>query len=272
VSGFFGVVRQDGKPVSQKVLDVVAEKMSFRGPDGQNVWRHENLGSCFALMRTGPAKQAAQQPVTWCNRFWLWGDVRLDAREELCAQLAGDEALDEANVTGEELLLRAWAKWGAGSLERVIGDFSFAIWDAKEQVLWCARDFIGARPFFYAYVKGVFCYSNTLQILRAVPEISSELDECFVGDFLLAGRNLDLWSTVYRDVKRLPAGHVLELAGSDASIRRFRKLPIEQSGQPRRQVQAECCVLEFIWPRRCCEAKFLLRSCRKLRRIARWNA
>jgi len=80
----------------------------------------------------------------------------------------------------------------------------------------------------------VFCYSNTLQILRAVPEISSELDECFVGDFLLDGRNLDLWSTVYRDIKRLPAGHLLKLAGSDTSIRRFRKLPIEEPLQLRR--------------------------------------
>lgn len=46
--------------------------------------------------------------------------------------------------------------------------------------------------FFYAHVGGVFCFSNTLQILRAVPEISSELDEYFVGDFLLDGRSLDL--------------------------------------------------------------------------------
>lgn len=73
MSGFFGIVRQDGKPVSPKLLDAVAEKMSFRGPDDHNVWSHENLGSCFALMRTGPTKQAAQQPVTWCNRLWLWG-------------------------------------------------------------------------------------------------------------------------------------------------------------------------------------------------------
>ena len=228
MSGFWGILRQDGEPVSPQLLDVISAKMSFRAPDGQNIWREENLGSCFAWMRTGPAKQAPQQPVPWCNRFWLWGDIRLDGREELCAQVAGNDAIDSATISDEELVLRAWAKWDADSLERLMGDFSFALWDSRQRALWCARDFIGPRPFFYAHVGGVFCFSNTLQIMRAVPEISGELDECFIGDFLLDGWSLDLWSTVYRDIKRLPAGHLLKLTGTDVTVRRFRKLPIEE--------------------------------------------
>jgi asparagine synthase (glutamine-hydrolysing) len=228
VSGFFGMLRQDGQPVNPQLLEAISEKMNFRAPDGQNSWWRDNLGSCFAFMRTGPAKQAPQQPVTWCERFCLWGDIRLDARKELYAQVADPGAMGLEKVSDEELLLRAWAKWGASSLERVIGDFSFALWDAKEQILWCARDFIGPRPFFYAHVGGLFCFSNTMQILRAVPEVSGELNEYFIGDFLLDGCTLDLWGTVYRDIRRLPAGHVLKMVGTDATVHRFRKLPIEE--------------------------------------------
>jgi asparagine synthase (glutamine-hydrolysing) len=244
VSGFFGILRQDGKPVSPQLLQAISDKMAFRAPHGHNVWQRGNLGSCFALMRTGPAKQAPQQPVTWCQRFSLWGDIRLDAREELCAQLADNDQIDPANVSDEALILRAWAKWGASSLERVIGDFSFAIWDEKEKVLWCARDFIGARPFFYAQAGGVFCFSNTLQVLRVVPEISGELDESFVADYLLDGWNPDLWSTIYRDIKRLPAGHLLKVVeNDDVTLRRFRKLAIEE---PLRFQRAE----EYVEPYR----------------------
>jgi asparagine synthase (glutamine-hydrolysing) len=72
---------------------------------------------------------------------------------------------------------------GPAALEHVIGDFSFALWDANEQNQWCARDFVGSRPFYYAHVGQVFCFSNTLRILRLVQEVSRELDESFFGRF-----------------------------------------------------------------------------------------
>jgi asparagine synthase (glutamine-hydrolysing) len=228
MSGFFGIVRQDGKPVEERLLETIAEQLSLRGPEGTHVWKQANIGGCFSWMRTGPAPQASLQPVIWGDRYYLWGDLRLDGRKELGEHLAGFDSAHEANATSEELLLRAWAKWGAESLERVIGDFSFALWDTKEGSLWCARDFVGPRPFYYARVQSAFCFSNTLEILRLVPEISRELDEAFLGDFLLEGWNVEPTRTVYRDIRRLAAGHLLRLSKGTIEIRRFRTLPIEE--------------------------------------------
>jgi asparagine synthase (glutamine-hydrolysing) len=228
VNGFFGIVRQDGKPIEERFLDAIAEQLSFRGPNGRNVWKQNHVGGCFTWMQTGPARQASQQPVNWRDRFWLWGDLRLDARNDLLQQLADDELATETNLTSETLLLRAWAKWGVACLERVIGDFSFVLWDAKEDILWCARDFVGPRPFYYSQTPEMFCFANTLHILRSVPEISDDLDESFLGDFLIEGWNVEPARTVYRDIKRLPAGHLLKLSNRNISVRRFRKLPIEE--------------------------------------------
>jgi asparagine synthase (glutamine-hydrolysing) len=228
MSGFFGMVREDGKPVEERFVEEIAEQLSFRGPDGRSVWTRANVGGSFTLMRTGPANQASQQPVIWEERLYLWGDVRLDGQRELWRQLAGNELAEHTGATSEELLLRAWARWGEGCLNRVIGDFSFALWDAREESLWCARDFVGARPFYYAHVGGVFCFSNTLTILRSVSEISGELDEAFLGDFLLEGWNVEPARTVYRDIRRVPAGHLLRFGKGDVEVRRFRKLPIEE--------------------------------------------
>jgi asparagine synthase (glutamine-hydrolysing) len=226
VSGFFGMLRLDGQPVNDRFLHRLAVEMSFRGPDGTNVSREGHIGSCFAFMRTGPAPQASQQPVCCGDRLRLWGDIRLDARRELRNDLAMEHCLD---ASSEELLLRAWTKWGPAALEHVIGDFSFALWDANDQTLWCARDFVGARPFYYASSPGVFCFSNTLRILRFVPEVSAELDELFIADYLSQGWNSEPSRTVYRDIRRLPAGHCLQLSnGVPRQVRRFRKLPIEE--------------------------------------------
>jgi len=228
MSGFFGIVRQDGKPIEERSLERIADELSFRGADGKKIWSRGNVGGSFVLMRTGPAPQASQQPVIWQDRYLLWGDVRLDGREELREQLAEDGREPEAGATSEELLLRAWAKWGEGSLERVIGDFSFALWDAREENLRCARDFVGARPFYYAHVRGVFCFSNTLEVLRSMPEVSGELDEVFLGDFLMRGWHVDPERTAYRDIRRVAPGHVLKFSRTGVEVHRFRKLAIEE--------------------------------------------
>lgn len=235
MSGFFGIIRQDGELVEERFLARIVEALSFRGPDGQNTWTRSNVGGCFTFMRTGPARQASQQPVSWMDRYWLWGDVRLDGRPELQGQLRDMGFAAESEPTSEELLLRAWAAWGEGCLERLIGDFSFALWDAEEKSLWCARDFVGPRPFFYGRAGGIFCFSNTLEILRKVPGISDALDEEFLGDFLTEGWNVEPSRTVYRDIRRLPAGHTMKFGGGRLEVRRFRKLPIEEPLQLKRK-------------------------------------
>jgi asparagine synthase (glutamine-hydrolysing) len=227
VSGFFGMVREDGRSIEERFLHGIAEKLNFRGLDSKNVWARDNVGGSFAGMRTGPGRQATQQPVIWQGRYFLWGDIRLDGRKELLQQLAENGQVVEGDPTSEELLLLAWAKWGEDALERVIGDFSFALWDAQEETLWCARDFIGARPLYYAHTRGVFCFSNTLEILRAVPELSGELDELFVADFLVEGWIVELNRTIYRDIRRVAPGRILKYSKGGEMVRRFRQLPIE---------------------------------------------
>jgi asparagine synthase (glutamine-hydrolysing) len=226
MSGFLGIARQDGKPIADQLLQGICDRLRVRGPDGSNVWKQNDIAGCFAFMRTGPAPQAQQQPVSRLDRFWLWGDLRLDGRDEL--QQALSRINCSAETTSEELLLHGWAAWGPACLERIIGDFSFALWDAAEKTWWCARDFVGARPFFYAHVAGVFCFSNTLPLLRRVPEVSGQLDEVFLGDFLTHGWNVDLERTVYRDIRRLPPGHLLKLSKESLTVQRFRKLPIDE--------------------------------------------
>jgi hypothetical protein len=56
--------------------------------------------------------------------------------------------------------LHAWRLWGEACLQRIIGDFSFALHDASSKMLWCVRDFVGTRPFFYSHLGKVFAFSN----------------------------------------------------------------------------------------------------------------
>ena len=227
MSGFFGIVRSDGEEVDSQLLHRVADTLRARGSDNETIWQQRGTGTCFAYLATGPARQASQQPVV-LGENWLIGDIRMDAQRELFDQLHSEANHPSPDPTSEELLLRAWQTWGESSLQKILGDFSFALWDQNHRSLWCARDFFGPRPFYYARKKGIFCFSNTLAAFRLVPEVSSALDEIFIGEYLLRGYPVDLSRTVYTDIRRLPAGYLLRYHEESLDVRRFMTLPIEE--------------------------------------------
>jgi len=227
VSGYFGVARLDGKPVDRKLLESIAEQLAFRGPGGTSVWHGERCGGCFTLMRTNSTPQSEQQPVVLDQRYFLWGDLRLDGQADLRPQLGEPKLAASTRETSEELLLRAWNRWGAAALDRLIGDFSLALWDARDSCLVCARDFIGARPLYYSHIGDALYFGNTLNAFRYVPEIPRDLDEKFIADFLIEGFSPDPAVTVFRDIRRLPPGHLLRFSKNGIQLQRFLELPVE---------------------------------------------
>ena len=228
MSGFFGMVRSDGAPLSHKLLDLILRELEFRGPDGSCKWAQDGVGFCFTFFDTRARYQSPTQPVQLGDRFWLVGDVRLDARADLISDLQAKRQPASAETSNEELLILAWEVWAEDALTRISGDFAFGLWDARERTLYCARDFAGARPFYYTEGPGIFCFSNTLQALPMVPELSCRLDEFFVRDFLLTGLPGDPERTVWREVRRLPVGHRLKYANGKLDVKRFLELPIEE--------------------------------------------
>lgn len=228
MSGFAGIVRSDGGTPDARLIERMAESLAFRGPDATQVWTRPGAGFCFTLLRTGPSPQVAEQPCSLDERAWLLGDVRLDGREDLRRRLEHCGKGASADATNEELVLRAWRQWAEKSLEVLIGDFSFALWDAEARQLWCARSLLGARPFFYSHPPGQFIFSNTLNTVRLAPEVSEKLDLQFIGDFLLQSWCADANRTAFCDVRRLPAGHILHYSSGEAHLRRYTSLPIEE--------------------------------------------
>ena len=112
MSGFFGILRSDGREVAPDLLQSVADALRFRGPDGENIWHQQGTGTCFSYLTTGPARQARQQPVSR-GADWLIGDLRLDARKQLIDRIHGCANTLTPDSSDEELLMLAWQIWGS---------------------------------------------------------------------------------------------------------------------------------------------------------------
>lgn len=228
MSGYAAIISSDKAPPDRALLERMAAALAFRGPDATHITTQPGAGFVFTFLKTGPAPQSPQQPCSLDGRVWLIGDVRLDGRDDLRRKLEQHGASLPSNATDEELILHAYQKWGEQSFPDLIGDYAFALWDSTARRLLCLRDLIGSRPFFYAHKAGQLIFSNTLNVIRLGPQISAELDRHFIGDFLLEGWCPDLARSAFRDIARLPPGHLMSYSEGAVSVRRFTSFPIEE--------------------------------------------
>jgi asparagine synthase (glutamine-hydrolysing) len=227
MSGIVGLLNLDGAPVDPALLASLTQSMALGGPDGQATWAEGAIGLGHTLLRTTFESAQEAQPCTLDGAAWITADARIDGRAELITELrargrAGDSARPDV-----ELILHAYAAWGTGCVEHLIGDFAFAIWDTRQRRLFCARDQIGTKPFFYAYAQNrqTLAFSNSLDCLRLLPGFSPQLDELAAADFLLFNSNQDPTTTIFAGIRRLAPAHTLTYANGAQQIDRYWRLP-----------------------------------------------
>jgi asparagine synthase (glutamine-hydrolysing) len=240
MSGIVGIVNFDGAPIDRALLSRMTASLDFRGPDARHLWIADPppesihgsgsdpcAGFGHTLLRTSYEAEHEQQPSTFDGHTWIVADCRVDAREELLAKLrtqGRDASLHRPDV---ELILHAWHVWGEMCVDHLLGDFAFAIWDAPRHRLFCARDHLGVKPFYYAYIDSTIIFSNTLDCVRLHPAVSLTLNDRAVADFLLFAGNQVNGTTMFADIFRVPPAHTVTWTPTSSEKRRYWVLPDE---------------------------------------------
>jgi asparagine synthase (glutamine-hydrolysing) len=218
---------RSGAPVNCALLRALAHFLSYCGPDARDTWSHGPVGLGHTMLRTTRASQFERQPACLGGRLWITADARIDCRDELQDKLIEREGgkLSGPVATDSDLILRSYAVWGADCVQNLRGDFAFAIWDAQRKLLFCARDHFGIKPFYYSELGERFVFSNSLACLRQHPDVSEELNDAAIGDFLLFGLNCDPVTTTFRGISRLPAAHAMTISPEGLRIQRYWSVP-----------------------------------------------
>jgi asparagine synthase (glutamine-hydrolysing) len=151
---------------------------------------------------------------------FLVGRIRLDDRKALSEKLGID-----TTHTDSLLCLRSYVRWGTRCTEHIQGDFCFVVWDMNRHTLLCARDHLGVRPLFYATFGKYVLVSDSLEEIRQ-QTLVSELDDCWVADFLTHGYSQEFHRSAYKDVRRVPPAHVLKVSPNSFQLRRYWRLEL----------------------------------------------
>jgi asparagine synthase (glutamine-hydrolysing) len=114
-----------------------------------------------------------------------------------------------------EALVHLYEEHGPGFAERLRGMFAAAIWDARRRRLVLARDRYGIKPLYYRHVGGELRFASEL---RALPRGEIDLDAL---EAFLAFNSIPAPYSIFRDVRKLPAGHVLVWEDGEVSLERY---------------------------------------------------
>lgn len=227
MSGIVGIFNLDGRPVDRDLLASMTDAITYRGPDRQDIWVDRYVGFGHTLLRTTYESQYEKQPLSLDGEVWITADARVDGRSELIQKLIAKGCDVSAAAADVALILHAYHVWGEECLRHLIGDFAFAIWDGRRKRLFCARDHLGVKPFYYARVGECLIFSNTLNCLREHPLVSDKLNDHAIGDFLLFGFNQDASTTTFADIQRLPPAHSLMWSRDTTHSHQYWSLPLD---------------------------------------------
>ncbi|HEX3918877.1 MAG TPA: asparagine synthase-related protein [Caulobacteraceae bacterium] len=200
------MVRIDGAAVDPRDLERQTTRLKHLGPDKISTWSEGPIAMAQLMMRITREDGFDIQPVH-DGPFTLVADVRLDNREALAAALAIDpEPL--ADMPDSALLMRAWRRWGEATVERLLGDFVFAVWDDEARTLTLVRDHMGQRHVFYHEGAGLFAFATEIKGLWALPDVPRELIEARFAGGLAFRQEPDVGATVYLGIRALPGGAI----------------------------------------------------------------
>lgn len=150
-------------------------------------------------------------------------DCRLDNRKRLQQQLG----LQNKAVTDYQLILASYQKWGTDCVQHFIGAFAFAIWDAKKQQFFCARDQMGIKPFNYYFEQQLFAFGTQKKSILAIPTVDRTADWRNLLNAAFSF-HIPLFSTPYQHIKNLPPAHYLLVNKQGIKIQRYWELDIHQ--------------------------------------------
>lgn len=178
----------------------------------------------YAEIRTGPdgpvvadkSQNADILAPLERDGFTVFADARIDDRDATLATLGLDGSVSDA-----EIILAAYRKWGTECADRLHGDFAFAIMDPGANRIFCARDWIGTRPFYFTHSGDRLIIGNDLAFLLGQhPELAA-IDETVAATSLVGAHPMTARRTLYSAIDRLPFAHWMTVRNGALTVKQY---------------------------------------------------
>lgn len=205
IAGFVTSNQSWGRAELEKMTGAIAH----RGPDGSGVYAGAPAWLGHRRLSIIDVAAGGQPMTNETSRRWIVynGEIFNHARLRPDLERAGHRYQTRCDT---ETILHAYEEYGPSCVDRFRGMFAFAIWDEENQTLFCARDRLGIKPFYYYWDGSLFAFASEIKALLAHPAISASFEQSQLPEYLAFGYASGD-QTLFRGIRKLMPGHRLLL-------------------------------------------------------------
>ena len=222
MSAITGIFYRNDNIIHRKLIKKMNDSLSHRGPDCSAIWVDNNIALGHQMLWTTPESVCEKLPFNNEKAgLVITADARLDNREELSKIF---DINNKEDISDSYFILKSYEKWGEKCTEHLLGDFAFAIWDKNEKRLFCVRDHMGVKPFYYYISNEIFVFSTEIKAILSIPDLSHELNKKRLALFLMANDSFENEYTFYKHIKSLPSANYLTIDALNFKNKKYWKL------------------------------------------------
>jgi len=207
------------KPIDIPTLGRMVEVQRHRGPDETGMYVDDRIGLGHARLSIIDLSSGIQPIHNRDKTIWIVYNGEAFNYPELRKDLIrkGHSFYTE---TDTEVVLHLYEEEGISCLEKLNGQFAFAIWDLRKGQLFLARDRVGIHPLHYCLRKGQLLFASEIKGLFAHQDLEKAidpeaLDQIFTFWTTLPGK------TFFKGVHEVPAGHYLLVKDGNVTLRKY---------------------------------------------------
>jgi asparagine synthase (glutamine-hydrolysing) len=233
--GIAGIVQLGSSTnVDPSALEKMGDALRHRGPDADGIWTSldRRVGFVHTRLSIVDLTSTGAQPMSTTDGIYtIVFNGEIYNHEELRRGLAHSGVIFRGR-SDTEVLLNLYARLGSQCLGELEGMFAFAVWNQREQTLFCARDHLGEKPLYYVHNRDCFAFSSEVRALVKSRVVQGSPDLRGIG-YLLSQGSIPPPYTHVEDVHFLEPATKLELQVATGNLekRRYWFIPMAPEAQ-----------------------------------------
>jgi asparagine synthase (glutamine-hydrolysing) len=216
--GVAGIFNLSGEAVSVSLIKEMTASIAHRGPDGDGVYVHENIGLGHRRLAILDTSTKGHQPMSSKNGEWVIsfnGCIYnfLLLKQELIAK--GHEFF---STTDTEVIVEGLAAYGPSFFERLDGMFAVAAWNVKNKELFLSRDRYGIKPLYYWFTGKSIVFASEIKAILKHPNYNVAVNPEALSEYFTF-QNLFTYRTLFKDITLLPPANTVKINSSSSFIK-----------------------------------------------------
>ncbi len=200
-------------------LKRMADAIAHRGPDDHDYLIRGPMGLAHRRLSIIDLSTGRQPIANEDQSIWIVFNGEIYNFQPLKKELELRGHRFSTN-TDTEVILHLYEEMGPRCVDRLNGMFAFAIWDEPKRSLLLARDRIGQKPLFYRIHNGELLFASEIKAILAADRVEREIDFEAIHHYLSL-RFIPAPHTMFRDIRKLPAGHTLVFQDGRVQLDRY---------------------------------------------------